>query len=177
MEEQEELKKLQLPFVEEVVNYCHGLGFWGFCGVDVLFDSHGLGYLVGKLVITAPSSIKAFWNSLTHGLSLPDINPRVTGSCPALMTLTKLKKEFGFTVGLFRRSGQITYLGTPEDLFQSVNEYNKQNEGKSRIVIHSCFKPDSKDYTRVNIGVYGTDLEQCKSVLNEYAKASPPKVE
>ena len=58
MDDQEELKRLQLPFVEEVVKYCHSLNFWGFCGIDVLFDSNGDGFLV-------------------------DINPRVTGSCPA----------------------------------------------------------------------------------------------
>jgi len=45
--------------VEEVVQYCMSLGFWGFCGIDVLFDSEGRAYLV-------------------------DINPDVTGSYPAL---------------------------------------------------------------------------------------------
>ena len=28
MEHQEKLKEIQLPFVEEVVKYCHGLGYW-----------------------------------------------------------------------------------------------------------------------------------------------------
>lgn len=49
LEHQEKLKDMQLPFVEEVVRYCQALGFWGFCGIDVLFDSKGAGYLVGKL--------------------------------------------------------------------------------------------------------------------------------
>ena len=151
MDDQEELKKLQLPFVEEVVNYCHGLNFWGFCGVDVLFDSNGDGFLV-------------------------DINPRVTGSCPALMTLSQLKREYKFNVGMFRRSGNICHFAKPEALLASVARYNAENEGKSRIVIHSFFQPNKEeDLTKVNIGVYGTDLEHCRKVLDEYAHPSPPK--
>jgi hypothetical protein len=46
LKDQDQLKKMQLPFVEEVVQYCHSLGFWGFCGVDVLFDSKKRGHLV-----------------------------------------------------------------------------------------------------------------------------------
>lgn len=46
MKDQKTLKELQMPFVEEVVKYCHGLGFWGFCGIDILLDSNGNGFLV-----------------------------------------------------------------------------------------------------------------------------------
>jgi hypothetical protein len=144
MKDQDQLKKMQLPFVEEVVQYCHSLGFWGFCGVDVLFDSKKRGHLV-------------------------DINPRVTGSCPALMTLSLFKKKYGFTVGLFRRSGDTTYFGTAADLLQQVTAYNTEHEGMSRIVIHSMFEPKPGN-TKVNIGVYGDDLEECKVVLNRFAK-------
>ena len=151
MEHQEKLKEMQLPFVEEVVQYCKGLGFWGFCGIDVLFDSQGQGFLV-------------------------DINPRVTGSCPALMTLTVLSKKYGFTVGLFRRSGKITYYGPPQELLDSVSAYNTENEGKSRVVVHSMFKPEGQNYTKVNMGVYGNNLQECKMVLDSYAKAAPEKV-
>jgi carbamoylphosphate synthase large subunit len=143
MEDQEELKKMQLPFVEEVVQYCHSLGFWGFCGIDVLFDSKKRGHLV-------------------------DINPRVTGSCPALMTLSLFKKKYGFEFGLFRRSGDINYYGSPTELLEKVTTYNADNEGKSRIVIHSMFEPE-EGRTRVNIGVYGNDVEDCKRVLNNFA--------
>jgi hypothetical protein len=96
-------------YVEEVVQYCHSLGFWGFCGIDVLFDSKKRGHLV-------------------------DINPRVTGSCPALMTLSLFKKKYGFEFGLFRRSGNINYYGSPDELLEKVTSYNTDNEGKSRIV-------------------------------------------
>jgi hypothetical protein len=145
MDHQEKLKEMQLPFVEEVVNYCHSLGFWGFCGVDVLFDSKGCGYLV-------------------------DINPRVTGSCPALMTLKLLRQQYGFSVGLFRRSGDINYFGTPAELFESVQQYNVTNEGKSRIIVHSLFERKKQGVVRVNIGVYGNSLLECKQVLNTYAQ-------
>jgi len=144
MEDQESLKKMQLPFVEEVVQYCHSLGFWGFCGVDVLFDSKGLGYLV-------------------------DINPRVTGSCPALMALQIFKKTYGFQVGLFRRSGDINFYGTAAELMEQVGKYNTENEGKSRIVVHSMYQPEPAK-TRLNIGVYGNDMEECKAVLNRFAQ-------
>jgi len=150
MEDQQKLKDLQLPFVEEVVKYCHGLGFWGFCGIDVLLDSQGNGFLV-------------------------DINPRVTGSCPALMTLSKLNKNYGFKVGLFRRSGKNTYRGLSARLLEEVKAYNTEHEGKSRIVIHSMVEYTEKGYTKVNIGVYGNDLDECLAVLDQYAKAIPPK--
>jgi hypothetical protein len=144
MEDQEQLKKMQLPFVEEVVKYCHSLGFWGFCGIDVLFDSKRRGHLV-------------------------DINPRVTGSCPALMTLSLLKKRYGFMFGLFRRSGDINYYGSQTELLEKVTTYNTDNEGKSRIVIHSMFQPE-EGRTRINIGVYGNSVEDCEKVLNRFAE-------
>lgn len=146
MEDQKKLREMQLPFVEEVVQYCHTLGFWGFCGVDVLFDSKGSGYLV-------------------------DINPRVTGSCPALMTLQILNKKYGFTFGLFRRSGAIHFYGTAEELFAKTREYNAAHEGKSRVVLHSIF--DTGKTTKANIGVYGFDVEECKTVLNSFVQAAP----
>jgi hypothetical protein len=150
-EHQDKLKEIQLPFVQEVVQYCHGLGFWGFCGIDVLFDSQDRGYLV-------------------------DINPRVTGSCPALMTLKLLVDKFHFSVGLFRRSGDNCFYGKPEELLEQVHAYNDENEGKSRVVIHSFFNPPGTNVTKVNIGVYGSNLNECKTVLNRFAKTAPPKL-
>jgi ATP-grasp domain len=152
MEHQAKLKELQLPFVEEVVQYCHGLGFFGFCGIDVLFDSKDRGYLV-------------------------DINPRITGSCPALMTLKRLAMEYNFTCGIFRRSGKdATYQGHASSLLEQVAAYNLENEGKLRVVIHSLYQNDiNKPHTRINIGVYGTNLNECKTVLNHFAHAAPKK--
>jgi biotin carboxylase len=46
MDDQDYLCALQMPFVQDVVRYCQALGFWGFCGIDVLFDEAGKGYLV-----------------------------------------------------------------------------------------------------------------------------------
>jgi ATP-grasp domain len=148
MEHQDKLKELQLPFVQEVVQYCHGLGFFGFCGIDVLFDSKDRGYLV-------------------------DINPRVTGSCPALMTLTRLADKYAFTVGLFRRSGKTCFHGSPAELFEQVTAYNTENDGQSRVVIHSLYQSPGTAYCRINIGVYGNNLNDCKMVLNRFAKGTP----
>jgi ATP-grasp domain len=141
--DQDQLKRMQAPFVEEVVQYCKTLGFWGFCGVDVLFDSEGHGYLV-------------------------DINPRLTGTCPALMTLHIFAEQFGFTVGFFRRNGNINFYGTNKELVEQITEYNKEHEGKSRIVLHSFYETDEGN-SRLTIGVYGTDMEECKTVLNRFA--------
>ena len=148
MEHQEKLKELQLPFVEEVAHYCHGLGFWGFCGIDVLFDSKGRGHLV-------------------------DINPRVTGSCPALMALKQLHDKYGFMVGLFRRTGNTCYHGPVAELVEKVTAYNEEHAGKSVIILHSYFTPKDKGYCKMNIGVYGNNLAECKEVMNTYAKAVP----
>jgi hypothetical protein len=179
MKDQDQLKKMQMPFVEEVVQYCHSLGFWGFCGVEVFFDSQERGYLV-------------------------DINPHVSHSCPALMTLSLFKKIYGFTVGLFRCSGDITYFGTAADLLKQVTAYNAEQEGYSRIVIHSMFEAkqgalqqvtthnaenEGKSRflirtkssesmvgtakvgtTKVNIGVYGNDIDECKAYMKLFAK-------
>jgi hypothetical protein len=95
----------------------------------------------------------------------------VTGSCPALMTLNLFKKKYGFTIGLFRRSGDTTFFGSTVDLLQQVTAYNTENEGKSRIVIHSMYEPNVGK-TNVNIGVYGNDIEECKEVLNYFAKSA-----
>ncbi|CAB9516661.1 ATP-grasp domain [Seminavis robusta] len=151
MKDQKSMKEMQLPFVEEVVQYCENLGFWGFCGIDVLFDSQENGYMV-------------------------DINPRVTGSCPALMTLQLFNKKYGFEVGLFRRGGDINYYGTMESMMEEVDAYNTANEGKSRILIHSAFQP-GENHTRMNIGVYGFDMDECKAVLNRFAQPKSVEVQ
>lgn len=105
---------------------------------------------------------------------LVDINPRVTGSCPALMTLQVFNDKYGFECGLFRRGGDINYYGKMEDMMAEVDAYNSANEGKSRIVIHSAFEP-AENHTRMNIGVYGNDMDECKTVLNRFAQPSKKK--
>ena len=144
MKDQDELQKLQAPFVEEVVQYCKTLGFWGFCGIDVLFNSKGDGYLV-------------------------DINPRVTGTCPALMSMSLLNHQYGYTVGLFRRNGNINFYGSNAELVRQVTQYNVDHDTKSKIVLHSFYETDEGN-SRITIGVYGFDMEECKRVLNQFAQ-------
>jgi hypothetical protein len=145
---QKKLRDLQLPFVKDVVRYAKSLGFWGFCGIDVLFDASGKGYLV-------------------------DVNPRVTGSSPALMVGRLLKKEYGFDYGLFRGTGANRFHGTLEEMFQQVAEYNEANEGSSRIVIFSANPNNTTDIGNknvvMNLGVYGHSMEECQTVLNQFA--------
>lgn len=114
---------------------------------------------------------------MRYFLLLTHSNPRVTGSCPALMTLTKLSTKYGFQVGLFRRGGKNTYRGPASELLAKVKAYNTENEGKSRIVIHSLVEYVEKGYTKINIGVYGNSLDECKIVLDEYAKSIPTQIE
>jgi hypothetical protein len=146
LEEQKALQKMQLPFVLDVVRYCHSLGFWGYCGVDVLFDHSGTGYLV-------------------------DVNPRVTGSCPSLMVLQLLNDKYGFGKGLFRRNGNITFPGPEQELYDQVEAYNAEHEGSSQIVLFAAFQ-ESETSTKVNIGIYGNDMAELEEVLNRFAQKS-----
>lgn len=144
MRDQEKLKQMQMPFVKDVVQYCLSLGFWGFCGIDVLFDQNGQGYLV-------------------------DVNPRVTGSCPSLMVAQLLQDKYGFEYGLFRRNGRITFAGSAEELLSQVSAYNRAQQGSSLIVLFG-FWEESPTATKMNIGVYGHSLDECRVVLNRFAQ-------
>lgn len=145
-EKQEELKQLQLPYVTDVARYCKSLGFWGFCGADVLFDCSGKGYLV-------------------------DVNPRVTGSCPSLMVGRLLREELGFQYGLFRRNGDISFEGSIEKLLDDVARFNVDNEGQVRVVIFSACN-ESPSRGKMNVGVYGQSLEQCRAVVHMFCKSA-----
>lgn len=148
MKDQAELKEMQLPFVKDIAEYCQSLGFWGFCGIDVLFDKMGKGYLV-------------------------DVNPRVTGSCPSLMAAQLFQNKYGFEYGLFRRTGDICFYGCEEKLFQEVTSYNNDHEGHSKVLVFSTCPVDD-NLTKINIGVYGNSLDACKSILNCFAR---PKIQ
>jgi hypothetical protein len=68
LDEQDYLCELLTPYCLDVAKYCSKRGYWGACGIDVLLDHQGKGYVV-------------------------DVNPRVTGTCPALMIFHKLHQE------------------------------------------------------------------------------------
>jgi hypothetical protein len=144
MKDQEHLRDIQLPFVQDVAKYFHSLGFWGFCGVDVLFDKNQKGYLV-------------------------DVNPRVTGSSPAIMLAHLLQEKFGFEQCLFRRNSRYAYPGRAADLLREVDEHNERNKGNSMVVL-SCFSEVSPTCTLVQLGAYGcSSLDECESLLNRFA--------
>jgi hypothetical protein len=141
---QDELRTLQLPFVKDVAAYCLSLGFWGFCGVDILFDAAGKGYLV-------------------------DVNPRVTGSCPAIMMARRFYSQFGFDFALFRRDGSNFFHGPVAELLAQVKEYNEAHSGETTVVLVS-YCAVGEDKTAVNIGVYSrVSMDECKQVLNMFS--------
>lgn len=144
MRDQQQLQDMQLPFVKDVAKYCHSLGYWGFCGVDVLFDYDGKGYLV-------------------------DVNPRVTGSCPSLMVAQLLKDKYGFEFGLFRRNGNITYNGSAAELFDEVKTFNSNHDGNCQVVLFGAFE-EAPNNTKVNIGVYSHSIEECEKVLYHFVQ-------
>jgi hypothetical protein len=150
-EDQDYLREIQLPYVKDVATYCQSLGFWGFCGVDVLFDKHGQGYLV-------------------------DVNPRVTGSCPSLMVASLLRDKYGYEVGLFRRSGKISFYGTAVELFAQVEEFNTANEGHAQIVLFAVLETEP-GLTKINMGVYGNNADECLATLDHFGKPKPEPID
>jgi hypothetical protein len=137
-----------LVYARTVADYCRALGFWGFCGIDVLIQAGS-----GKVYIA-------------------DLNPRTTGTCPALMVATLFQRQYGYRVGIFRWASNYAFSGSAKELIQHVEEYNKSVK-QGRIVVASLYEA-SPAKTLVNIGVYGNDLEECQRVLNQFAKPVAP---
>jgi hypothetical protein len=158
MQEQEDLRELLLVYARTVADYCGALGFWGFCGMDVLIQAG-----TGKVYIV-------------------DLNPRITGTCPALMVATLFQRQYGYRVGIFRWAANYAFCGSAKELMQQVEEYNHNNNHvkggggrrrQGRIVVASLYE-ESPVKTLVNMGVYGNDLEECQRVLNHFAKPVAP---
>jgi ATP-grasp domain len=150
MAEQDSLRQLQMPFVQDVARYCLSLGYWGFCGIDVLFDTDGKGHLV-------------------------DVNPRVTGTCPSIMVAHRLQNKFGYEYCMFRRNSKFAYRGTAAQLLIDVDHYNTTHEGSSMIVLAAFGDAekapnDPECRTLVNMGVYSAvSLNDCLEVLEKFA--------
>lgn len=140
MKQQTKLMEMQLPFVKDVAAYFHTLGFWGFCGVDVLFDKNGTGYLV-------------------------DVNPRCTGSSPAIMAAHRFHDKFGYEQCIFRRSRKYIYPGTAVELIDAVEKHNELNSGKS-IALVTAFVEQSPKCTLVELGAFGGDSSHCEAILD-----------
>jgi ATP-grasp domain len=141
--QQAELQALQMPGARDVADYLLSLGFWGLCGIDVLIDEHGQRHVV-------------------------DVNPRVTGTCPALLTFHHMQKSFGFDYGLFRRSSSHAYPGTVAQLCEEVEAFNQTHNGESRAVLFSVSEVDP-ECTLLNIGVYGKSLDECEEYLDHFS--------
>lgn len=185
--DQDELRDLQLPFVYDVARYCLSLGFWGSCGIDVLFDAAGQGYLV-------------------------DVNPRTTGSCPAIMVSHLLQQQNAtqdLQFCVFRRSTEDhAFPGSARELLLQVQDFNDRHVGEFVVVIYSFFEEETTTtatksdegaeqdesssrtanrpsahsshptdtttatiQTLINIGVHGkTSMADCEAILNSFAQ-------
>eukprot|EP00538_Stauroneis_constricta_P002428 CAMPEP_0119551690 /NCGR_PEP_ID=MMETSP1352-20130426/4877_1 /TAXON_ID=265584 /ORGANISM="Stauroneis constricta, Strain CCMP1120" /LENGTH=482 /DNA_ID=CAMNT_0007597791 /DNA_START=309 /DNA_END=1757 /DNA_ORIENTATION=+ len=142
LDAQEEQKTMQLPYARTVADYCLSLGFWGFCGIDVLFNHKGEGYIV-------------------------DVNPRTTGTSPSLMLAKRLKDEYGYQAGIMRRSAKFSFRGSAKELMEQVEAIN--DEGAVRIVLLSFFEV-SPNQTYLNISVHGNTLEECRVLIERFAQ-------
>jgi hypothetical protein len=141
---QDELRELQAPYAKEVAEYCLAQGYWGFGGIDVLVDQDGIGYVC-------------------------DVNPRVTGTMPALMVAKLIEDKYGFVCGKFRKSSKYSYDGPVEELFRLVDEHNEHAEGESRVVIFSiCVLSETE--TQINVGAFSNSHERCEELLDRFAK-------
>jgi ATP-grasp domain len=145
--DQELLGTMQLGLVQEVARYCHSAGFWGFCGIDVLLDASGRTLMI-------------------------DVNPRVTGSLPSLLLANLFHDSVGFQFGIFRRSGPATYYNGPyRQLLDDVARFNRANPRDCQVVVFSFFElhQDGRTTTKIQIGVYGRSIDQCRQVLGDFA--------
>lgn len=143
-DEQNILMNIQLSIVSDVVQYCHTLQFWGFIGIDILLDEYNKAYLV-------------------------DVNPRCTGSSPAIMLFHILHSEYQYKFGLFRRISKYSYNGTSNQLLEQIDLYNKNNYGKSIIILLS-FAQQTLYQTYAQIGVYNNQsIDECEKILNQFS--------
>jgi hypothetical protein len=99
-----------------------------------------------------------------------DVNPRVTGSAPAIFIAQLVYEKYGFEYCLFRRTSKSTFPGTANDLLQTVQQYNDTHSGHSLVVLVS-FCQIAPDRTIVNIAAFGrrTSPEELEAVINEIA--------
>jgi hypothetical protein len=145
--DQELLGTMQLGLVQEVARYCLSAGFWGFCGIDVLLDASGRTFLI-------------------------DVNPRVTGSLPSLLVANLFHGSVGFQFGVFRRSGPATYYnGLAQQLLDDVARFNRAHPSECQVVVFSFFElhQGGQTTTKIQIGVYGRSMDQCRQVLGDFA--------
>ena len=144
---QQELKDIMAPFTVDVVEYCLSRGFWGFAGIDVLIGPDGTGYVV-------------------------DVNPRVTGTMPALMVAQQIHNELGLNVGKFRKSSKYAFAGLAEELLCLVDEFNSIHHGHCIIVVFSLFEV-SIEQTQCNMAVFGESHMDCEAVLDRFLQKVP----
>lgn len=143
MADQDNLRTLLTPYCLDVAKYCSAQGYWGACGIDVLLDRQGKGYVV-------------------------DVNPRVTGTGPALMIFQKLReKGRDWKYGIFRRSSTHFFPGSVDQVLAEVDAFNASCDDCEVFILSLC-KKNSRS-TRLNIAVYGNHEDECRLVLNRFA--------
>jgi hypothetical protein len=133
------MRELLAPYALDVANYMLKVGYWGFAGIDVLLDGEGKGFVV-------------------------DVNPRVTGSMPALVATPGIHEKYGFNVGKFRKSTKWSYPGGKEELLAKADEWNAANERMGHVVIFSVHEK-SESCTQLNIAAWAHSEEEVSEIF------------
>lgn len=149
---QTHLMEFMEPHVRAVANHALTLGFCGAMGIDVIIDSKERAIVL-------------------------DINPRVTGTMPALMLQPRMA-GLGFNLGLFSKSTSKSFNGTEVELFQKVSDINKTRD--ARVVVFSSHELSSERVVflkgavfsvparcLVNYAVYSNSQDLIISICNE----------
>mmetsp|Transcript_17462 Transcript_17462/g.24485 ORF Transcript_17462/g.24485 Transcript_17462/m.24485 type:complete len:504 (-) Transcript_17462:86-1597(-) len=144
IDKQDEMRELLAPYALDTANYMLSLGYWGFAGIDVLFDRSGKGYIV-------------------------DVNPRVTGSMPALVATPGIHEKYGFTVGKFRKSTKWSYPGTKEELLAKADLWNAENQKKGHVVLFSVHEKKEK-CTQLNIAVWAFSEKDAQEIFDVFCQ-------
>jgi hypothetical protein len=144
---QAEMQALLGPYALDVAKGMLARGFWGLAGIDVLFDDAGQGYTV-------------------------DVDPRVTGTMPALIVSHGMMENYELDCGKFRKSTKWAFEGTAVELINKVDEHNRKNERVGRVVLFSVHEleanADGEVYTQLNIASFAKSSEAAEAQMNDF---------
>jgi len=130
---QDELYPEFIKIAEPVAGYLHEKGYFGVVGIDILHNKNDQFFLV-------------------------DLNPRLTGITPFLMTSRLLVKD-GYSTGIYAAS-----VSLPGDLDCIIERAEQCETGK--VFILSAYQVSNSQSTICHISVNGKSVEECEHLLS-----------